>query len=566
MSLTRILTPDEEELLVDERRVLAEFRVVLERVGADDEDAASFDASIHQLDEMFLLVVAGEFNAGKSAFINALLGESILEEGVTPTTQRIALLKHGEAASREQQSAAFEIVTAPIGVLTNVNIVDTPGTNAIDREHEAITREFLPRSDMVLFITSADRPFTESERQFLEGIRDWGKKVVVVVNKVDILETQGDVDEVVRFVTENAATLLGNAPDVFPVSARQPTSTAFKALVDYVVKTLDDRERVRLKLLNPVGVGRALSEKYQGVVATELELLRDDLTMLDEVESQLRVYEEDQHREFGYRLADIDNALLDFESRGAAFFEETLRLGRVFDLVNKAKVKSEFEKHVVGDLPKVVEERVESVIDWMVESELRQWKAVMEHIDRRRSAHEDRIVGKLQATFEQDRRRLLDTVGAAARKAIEGYDREVEATRLAESVQTAVAGTALLEVGAVGLGTLVAAIATTTAVDVTGILAAGALSVVGLLVLPAKRRKAKAELTEKVGEVRKTLTSSLRQQFEREMTASVHRIQDAIAPYTRFVRAEKDRLDAARGDLKSSDADLAAIETRIHEI
>ncbi len=71
---------------------------------------------------------------------------------------------------------------------SDINIVDTPGTNAIHREHEAITREFVPRSDMVLFVTSADRPFTESERAFLQGIREWGKKIVVVLNKIDILE------------------------------------------------------------------------------------------------------------------------------------------------------------------------------------------------------------------------------------------------------------------------------------------------------------------------------------------------------------------------------------------
>ena len=135
-------------------------------------------------------------------------------------------------------------------------------------------------------------------------------------------------------------------------------------------------------------------------------------------------------------------------------------------------------------------------------------------------------------------------MGTAARSAIDGYDRESESSRLAESVQTAVASTALLEVGAVGLGALVAAIATTTADDVTGILAASALSIVGLLVLPAKRRKAKTELNLKVGEVREKLMTSLHKQFETETKASILRIQDAVAPYTRFVRAERDRLVA----------------------
>ena len=579
MTLAHILTDEQARILVEERRALAELRLALERVAMDDEDAASFDASLRQLDELFLLVVAGEFNAGKSAFINALMGEPLLEEGVTPTTQRVTLVKYGEKQSREAQSDAFEIVEAPIEILETLNIVDTPGTNAVKREHEVITREFLPRADMVLFVTSADRPFTESERAFLEGIRDWGKKVAVVINKIDILVSSEDIDKVIAFVRDNASKLLGMEVEVFPVSARQAAQgksegndrliqeSRFEALETFAVRTLDEGERVRLKLLNPLGVGSALTEKYAAVVAAELDLLKDDLRMLDDIESHLEIYERDQHRDFAYRLSDIDNALLDFESRGANFFEETLRLGRIFDLVNKAKIKSDFEKNVIGDLPQEVDKRVEAVIDWMVESELEQWKAVMAHIEERRSAHEERIigkVGKLQVGFAQDRERLLETVGAAARSAIDGYDRESESSRLAESVQAAVASTALLEVGAVGLGALVAAIATTTAADVTGILAASALSIVGLLVLPAKRRKAKTELSLKVGEVREKLMTSLRKQFETETKASILRIQDAVAPYTRFVRAERDRLETARSALEASRTELARIESAVN--
>ena len=578
MTLARILSEGEEKLLTEERSALAELRLVLERVAIEEKDASSFDASIRQLDELFLLVVAGEFNAGKSAFINALLGRAVLEEGVTPTTQRVTLLKYGETDSRTRRSESFEVVEAKSSVLEKVDIVDTPGTNAITREHEALTRDFIPRSDLVLFVTSADRPFTESERAFLQSIRDWGKKIVFAINKFDILENEAQVAEVQAFVRDNGKKLLSSAPEVFSVSARWALQgktrnddallqkSRFGALEDYVVSVLDDRERVRLKLLNPIGVGLSLQVKYSRMVAAELEVLRKDLDMLSEIERQLALYQEDQARNFGYRLADIDNALLDFESRGAQFFEETLRLGRIFDLVNKAKVKADFEKNVVGDLPQVVEKRVEGVIDWMVESELRQWKTVMTHLEERRSAREERLVGKLPAAIEQDRRRLLDTVGAAARRVIEGYDKDRESTRLAESVQTAVASTALLGASAVGLGTLVTLIATTTAADVTGILAASALSVVGLLVLPAKKRKAKTDLNEKVADVRRQLMTTLRQQFETETKASVARIEDAVTPYTRFVRAERTRLDEARTALAAAEGKLAALKSRVDSL
>src|SRR4029079_11046502 len=159
----------------------------------------------------------GEFNAGKSAFINALLGSRVLEEGVTPTTTRVQILKYGPEVARTTAEAALDVVTAPVDLLQEINIVDTPGTNAIHREHEAITREFVPRSDLVLFVTSADRPFTESERAFLQGIREWGKKVVVVVNKIDILEKPEEIDTIRGFIADNARALLGFTPEIFPV-------------------------------------------------------------------------------------------------------------------------------------------------------------------------------------------------------------------------------------------------------------------------------------------------------------------------------------------------------------
>src|SRR5687767_11231459 len=216
----RILTEKQRALLAEERRLLSELAAVLARLDVDAEDQDTFARSLRELDELFLLVVVGAFNAGKSAFINALLGRRVAEEGVTPTTSRIGLIKYGPEVRREATESGLDVITAPVEMLREINIVDTPGTNAVLREHEALTREFVPRSDLVLFITSADRPFTESERAFLQSIREWGKKVIVVVNKVDILETEDEVRQVVSFVSENARSLLGSAPEVFPVAAR----------------------------------------------------------------------------------------------------------------------------------------------------------------------------------------------------------------------------------------------------------------------------------------------------------------------------------------------------------
>jgi small GTP-binding protein len=574
--LRRILSNKQEEYLSEERHWLGDLRVALARFDVTSDDQTTLDHSIRQLDELFLLVVVGEFNSGKSAFINALLGQSVLEEGVTPTTTRINLLKHGPTTEHMVAESSLDVVTAPVDLLREINIVDTPGTNAIHREHEAITQEFVPRSDLVLFVTSADRPFTESERAFLQRIRGWGKKVVVVVNKIDILQTPDDVARIESFIAENARTLLGFTPEIYPVSARlalrakqgddgsnQMAASRFESLERYIITTLDEKERVRLKLLNPLGVGMHLVDKYLAVIGERLGLLKEDFSAIEDIEGQLDVYRGDMTRDFHYRLADVENVLHEFESRGIEYFDDTMRLARIFDLINKPKLKSEFERKVVADAPKVIEGRVTEVVDWMVSSDLRQWQAVMDHLSRRKTEHADRIVGDVGGSFDYDRARLIETVGRTAQRAVDSYDKEVEATRLAESVQMAVAGTALAEVGAVGLGTLVTIIATTTLADVTGILAASAVAVLGLFVIPARRREAKRELREKIGAMRQQLMTSLTGQFDRELERSLRRINEAVGPYTRFVRAERDYLTETRTELTRIQEGLARLKAQI---
>jgi small GTP-binding protein len=519
--------------------------------------------------------VVGEWNAGKSAFINALLGQKALEEGVTPTTARILVLRHGKRAERQAVALGVDALTAPAEILRTLALVDTPGTNAVVREHEALTRDFVPRADLVLFVTSADRPFTESERAFLEAIREWGKKVVVVLNKADLMESKEDLARVLDYVREQAQRTLGISPEVFPLSARGAlrarlggdeaalAASGLPAFEAWAGEALSDVERFRLKLLNPLGVGRRAGEAAAGTVASRLERLRDDLGTLDSVEAQLAAHAADLTRDFRFRLADVEKVLLDFERRGSAFFEARLRLSHFRELVRRDRLRDDFEREVVGDLPREVERRVESIVDWMVQAELRQFQDVMAALRGRATEHADRMIGRIDDRFEYDRKRLLDAVWGEAQRAIEGYDAASEARRLAGQVRDAVAQTALLQVGAVGLGTIVAVLASTTVADVTGLLAAGALSVLGLLVLPARRARARADLAGKVAALREKLIGALAPAFERERDRSQQRIREAIAPWARFVRTERERLEEARSALARIGSGADALAARL---
>ncbi|MEM7032693.1 MAG: dynamin family protein [Chloroflexota bacterium] len=575
--LKRILNNKQEKILKDERNWLTDLQVILTKLTAADDDMQTLKNSIQQLDELFLLVIVGEFNAGKSSFINALLGQSMLKEGVTPTTAQVHILSYGDTDGQEVIAPHLHRITAPNEILQQINIVDTPGTNAVIQEHQTITEEFVPRSDLVLFITSADRPFTESERQFMSQIKDWGKKVVITINKIDLFEADADKQQVIDFVRENAQSLLGTAPDIFPVSAREAlkgkdgdadswAKSGFDPLETFIHNTLDESSRVQLKLLNPLGVGDRLLTRYTEINEGRLRILADDFEMLDNLEGQLELYQSDMQRDFKLRMADIENILYEMEVRGNKYFDETMRIARFVDLLNKSKIQGDFEREVVGDTSVEVERKVNDLIDWFVGANLTQWQAVMNYLNERKEEYKEQMVGDLGGTFQYDREHLIDSVGRAAQRVVDTYDRESEAKQIADSAQMAVATSAVTQVGAVGLGALITALATTMAVDVTGIILASGIAVLGMFVIPARRRGAKKEMTEKIADLRTHLVETLTTQFDKELTRSLQRINEAIAPYTRFVRSERTKLDAIKNELNDAQQKQAQLRAEIEHM
>ena len=572
--LTKILDASQDELLKEERRILSRLQVAMVRFDAAPDHQAALEHSIRQLDELFLLVIVGEFNAGKSAFINALVGSAVAPEGVTPTTAQINILQYGDTLDRSVREKSLHVITAPAPILRDIHIVDTPGTNAIIREHEAITSEFVPRSDLVLFVTSADRPFTETERAFLEQIRGWGNKVVLAINKIDILERPADVEEVRSFVADSARALLGFSPEVFPVSARlalrakngEPSlwgASGFDALERFITSTLDAPGRVHLKLLNPLGVGTAIAERHAAIVAERLALLKEDFATLEEVERQLTVYQQDLLRDFEFRMADVDNILLGMEKRGHDYFEDTIRIGRVMDLLNRSRVQQGFEQQVVADAPQQIERKVGDLVDWLVSVDLRQWQSVTRHLAERRRQYQNRIVGEDSGQFHYDRTRMIDSVSREAQQVVDSYDRKREAQQLADNARNAVAAAAAAGATALGLGTIVTIAASTAAADITGIILASVVAAIGFFILPMKRQKAKEEMRAKIAAVRARLSDALRKQFAAEIQRSGDRIRESIGPYSRFIRAEGDKLKDVDRELTEIGSALAALRARI---
>jgi len=553
-----MLTNEQLLFLQQEKQQLNIAKRILSDFNLPEETFNALNEAILQLDELFLIVVVGEFNSGKSALINALLGDHVLEEGVTPTTARVTLVRWGETLSEQIVNEDFAIVTYPLELLKELNLIDSPGTNAIIRRHELLTTEYVPRSDLVLFTTSADRPLTESEREFLEKILAWGKKIVLVINKVDILEGQAAVDEVRAFVVQHTAGILGYAPELFVLSAklaekanqmsdaeekeRLHKTSGITDLERYITETLDDRARLELKLSNPIGVAANLLQQAEVLNQAQAEELQADLKLVSELEAMLSAYRKELTAEIKPRLAEVDNVLQNFEQRGEEFFKTNLRITNIGNLAKSDKIKAKFEEEVLAGLSQEIDAKVHTMIDWMVDKDLQIWYQVMGALERRQFvARKQAEVGPVspQAARRTD---LMASVGETIKTIVNSYNHKKEAEELSVLVEGAVAQTALFEVGAVGLGALVASTLFSAAMDVTGIVAASALAILGFFVIPYKRKQAIEGFKEKMNELRSNLMHTLELTFGREADLALSRLEAKIAPYTQGVRADQEKI------------------------
>jgi hypothetical protein len=352
-------------------------------------------------------------------------------------------------------------------------------------------------------------------------------------------------------VAENVQRLLGFRPSIFAVSARgakdgDPIADGgeFGELRRFLHETLNAENRVKLKIASPLGVGARIAEKYDAAALARLELLAEDARAGESIQSQLAYYREDMQALFEPRLREVENVVYELAARGERFFDETFRLTRVFDLVNVDKVRGDFEREVVADTAEQIDQRVDTVANWMVDREIQVWQMVMEELARRRQARpEERFPAEL-GDFESNRRELIQNITRSGRQAVASFNRESEARALGLTMREAVAQTALVEAGAVGLGAAVAALIGTAAADVTGILAGVLVAGLGLYIIPARRRRVQRQFRERTDELRQTLRNSLAVQLQREMQSSLERIQAAISPYVRFVRSEQEKVGA----------------------
>lgn len=419
------------------------------------------------------------------------------------------------------------------------------------------------------------------------------KKVILIVNKTDLLQTDDAKNQVLEFVTSSARSLLGNEPKVFALSARlakqaknnhaeddmhHREKAGFLQLEDYINETLDSIERLRLKLQSSASLGLTVCRKYMSVLTANQAIVTKDRETIRDIEEVLQRHQDSVRKAYPGHFARVDNVLLEVLDRADVFFDNHVRITNQWNLYNRAGMEQCFEDEVVKGISKSVHREVTGVAEWLADLTSRNLTETTA-IFSRRIGERDRVIRELQESgnggadktslefpglssgrdFEivAARERLLSKLSESCEDVSGDFISRREAKRFADKIGNAARLSSFLGLGAVGSfsaflfnsSSLAPAILLG---DPTILIMAGILGALGIAAIPRQRMALRAELKSRMATARSRLRLELRARLDEQLASHISGIEAAIEPFSKFSEKENRELEKRIQDIRNS--------------
>ncbi|MEM6445660.1 MAG: dynamin family protein [Cyanobacteria bacterium P01_D01_bin.123] len=333
------------------------------------------DGLRHNLDKPFMFVVVGEVKAGKSSFINALLETHVCEVDVGPCTDTVQAIYFSKDPVKHKISSHFVEIGKPIDILREISIVDTPGTNSVIENHQIITEEFIPNSDIAFFVLFAKNPYTASTWDFLDFVSsEWLRKIVFVLQQSDLLKLDALEANIaaVKKLAENKGI---DEPTVFATSAEKELegdieTSGFKQVREYIRNLITTKETYKLKLKNSTNTIRIFINELNGDIQALQERLDLDRKAVQRVRSRFdrgRKQSQNEVEVTGNRISEQYSRITEpikEEFRQELSFFSVVRRTLTFSLKERLEDFSERCKTKLrSEIEEIAQERTSHILD-----------------------------------------------------------------------------------------------------------------------------------------------------------------------------------------------------------
>ncbi|KAL9236019.1 hypothetical protein vseg_010733 [Gypsophila vaccaria] len=599
------LEDSKAQFIKREKRLLVAAANVIEKSAPLMEEISLLNDAISQLAEPFLLVIVGEFNSGKSTFINALLGGKFLKDGVIPTTNEITFLRYTEVDTKQQESSERHldgryVRYLPSQILQKMIVVDTPGTNVILQRQQRLTEEFIPRADLLLFVLSADRPLTESEVAFLRYTQQWKKKVVFLLNKADMYRNSSELDEAITFVKDNVQKLL-NVEDVklFPISARSALDAKLTAAVTGTdprdllasqtysstqgftefenflngfldLSTSAGMERIKIKLETPISIAERLLFSCQTLVTQDHRYAKKDLMSLKELMGTVQDKAIRMESECISWRRQISSLVEGVKLRVVKLVESTLQLSNLdlaFSLISKGDKSAltpttqSVHNDIVSPALSDAQRLLVNYTAWLNENYAEEVKRYKETLEKRWP-----LAFESLNQMEYTTNYLLNEVDGQSVKSIEKFSGTNAARLFNQEIRQVFLG-AFGGLAAAGLSaSLLTSVLSTTLED---LLALGLCSAGGLLAIssfPARKQL----VINKVKSIANSVGQEIEEAMQKDLLATIKNMECSVAeigkPYEDAAQKRLDELTNTQEELTEMEKKLKALQVELQNL
>lgn len=392
------------------------------------EELDTLQALLRDISEPLLFVVVGEVKSGKSSLLNALFGNEFAKVDVLPATDRVYIFRYGSDEKSTDISSKLTERYLPIPFLRDFNVVDTPGTNTMVKEHQMVAEDFMPRADIVLFVFSVANPWTQSNWEFLDFLqKTWLKNVIFVLQQIDLREPT-EIDVIHRHLQDTALRRLGFVPPIFAVSARKALlartsgldketlweQSAFAPLEDQINFIVTESSTRMLKLRSTFQAARVALEDLNREIRGFLDTILADNAVLDRLDALLETRREQMLRQVTALVREVEKTYDETTKERTTLLQQELTWWRSFQLIWRRSVgHRELHAKIEAKLRQLLQPQMQKAVS-KLEIDLRGlWPQIQDLLENQLSPDLQKQARQSVPDFAGQRRELSESIQAA---------------------------------------------------------------------------------------------------------------------------------------------------------
>jgi len=403
-----------------------------EGLGMEMSEFSGESDIIQGLTNPFLFVTCGEVNAGKSTFINGLLGDEMCTANVLPETSQVQWYRYGEKVDDVSVTSTLQERYRNIDMLKDFNLVDTPGTNSVVKGHQSITERFVPVADLVLFIFPVSNPWGAATWDMLARFPDELKgKVALVLSQKD-LRDERDVETIVVHMRQLAEKRLGFLPPVIAVSAvealkakredgsldpEQWEKSGYGELEIFISESVTGSATRKDSLLKVNETANAALARVEETMEESTQRADQDISFLKQLEGEMTQGRDNYASNFASKFAGMADVFAEQVENSSNLLAARMGPGASFmSLFRSGGTASMVEKELLDQVQNAAQERAVSDAEELKEECRGHWASVQPRVSERMGMDLPDFDYGVKGNFSDAKTRFVESMGRSARQ------------------------------------------------------------------------------------------------------------------------------------------------------